>query len=58
MVIILAVVVFKDCHEAITIKTVKILVNVDRLHCNNLPIKEGFNKLGTINKFNKNAHNW
>ena len=55
MVIIPAVVVFKDCQEANTIKAVKILENVDRLHCNNLPIKDGFNKLGIINRFNTNA---
>jgi hypothetical protein len=55
MVIIPAVVVFKDCQEANTIKAVKILENVDRLHCNNLPIKDGFNKLGIINKFNTNV---
>jgi hypothetical protein len=55
MVIIPDVVVFKDCQEAMTIKVVKILENVDRLHCNNLPIKDGFNKLGIINRFNTNA---
>ena len=55
MVIILAVVVFKHCQEAITIKVVKILENVDRLQCNNFPTKDGFNIMGTINRFIKNT---